>query len=141
MYRKLVSYTARDYTERRDPRYQHPFLEACIIPPSSAVYNIDTVKDKCIIFEGPTDVWRWGAGTVSIQGIEYTKEQLRFLVEKDIEQCWIGFDAGKEDKAEKLGAQLEPFFPQVNILSFKHGDPAEVSTENALKIKHHLFYT
>jgi DNA primase len=141
MYGKLVSYTGRDYTEKRDPRYQHPFLEACIIPPSSAVYNIDTVKDKCIIFEGPTDVWRWGSETVSIQGIEYTKEQLRFIVEKNIERCWICFDAGKEDKAEKLGIQLEPFIPEVNILSLKQGDPADMPTENALKTKYHLFYS
>ncbi len=141
MNKKLVSYTARDYTGQRDPRYQHPFLEACIVPPSSCIYNIDTVSDKCIILEGPTDVWRMGPETVSVQGIETTKEQIRYFAQKGIKKAWVMFDAGKRDKAEKVAIELDNYIPKVKMVNLDYGDPGELTDAEAMKIKYHLFYT
>ncbi len=141
MFRELVSYTGRDYTKKREPRYQHPFLEACIVPPSSCIYNIDTVKDRFIALEGPTDVWRMGDETISLQGIETTKEQIRYLTELNIKKAVIMFDSGKEDKARKLGYALKSVVPDVKIASLDSGDPGELSDEEAVKIKQELLYS
>lgn len=135
MRKQLVSYTARDYTGQREPRYKHPFLEACIIPASSTIYNMDTVKDRCIVLEGPTDVWRMGDECVSLQGIEYTKRQVRYLVEMNLEKVVIMFDTGKEDKAEDLAGELCPFIPVVRVAKMEFGDPGELSPMEAVKIK------
>ena len=141
MFNELVSYTARDFTGKREPKYKHPFLEATIIPPSSCIYNIDTVKDKCIILEGGTDVWRMGDETISLQGIETTKEQVRYLSEAGIKKAVIMFDSGKDDKARKLGYALSSVIPEIKIASLDSGDPGELSEEDAIKIKHELLYS
>ncbi len=138
MNRKLVSYTGRDYTGLTDIRYKHVFIEACIIPPSSCLYNMDTVKDKCIIVEGITDVWRMGDGVISLQGIKYTKEQIRYLVDKDLKKVVILFDSGKEDEARKLAKILSSLIPVVQVAHLPEGDPGELSDIEAVKIKHQL---
>jgi DNA primase len=140
MNRQLVSYTGRDYTGKRDPRYRHPFIEACKIPPSSCIYNIDTVKDRCLIVEGPTDVWKLGDGAVSIQGIEFTKEQIRFFYEKKLSKAVIMFDAGKEEKARQLGHILGGCIRDIQIASLEDDDPGSLQAAEALKLKHSLLY-
>ena len=140
MNRELVSYTARDYTGKRSPKYQHPYIESCIIPPSSCIYNIDTVKDRCIVVEGPTDVWKLGDGAVSIQGITYTKKQIKFLNEKNLSKIVVMFDYGKENEARSLAHQLATICSDVRIASLKDGDPGDLDPVEALKIKHELLY-
>lgn len=138
MRRELVSYTARDYTGQREPRYKHPFLEACKIPASSTIYNMDTVKDKCIILEGPTDVWRMGDECISLQGIKYTKEQIRYLSEMKLKKAVVMFDAGKEEEATELAKTLSLFVRKVLVASLPFGDPAELPSSEAVKIKYQL---
>lgn len=138
MNRELVSFTGRDYTNKQIPKYKHVFIEACIIPPSSCLYNIDTVTDSCIIVEGPTDVWRLGDGVISLQGIQHTKEQIRFLAEKNLKKAVVFFDAGKEEEATKLAKILTGFISDVNVAYLDKGDPGELSDINAVQIKHQL---
>lgn len=136
MNRELVSYTCRDWTGEQKERYKHPFLEACKIPASSTLYNMDTVKRRrCLILEGPTDVWRMGDECISIQGIEYTKEQIRYLSDMKLEKTVIMFDAGKEEQARKLANVLTHFVPTVQVASLPSGDPGELSDMDAVKIK------
>jgi len=142
MNRKLVAYTGRDYTEQRDPRYKHPFLEACIIPPSSAIYNLDNVNDKkIIIVEGPTDVWRMGDNTVSLQGVKYTKEQIRYLAQMELQKVVILFDNGAENQAIKLSNALSGVVPKISVAFLDKEDPANLSDIEALKLKHNLLYS
>ena len=138
MNRRLVSYTGRDYTNKQNVKYQHAFVEACVIPPSSCLYNIDTVKDRCIIVEGPTDVWRLGDETISLQGIRHTQEQVRFLAEKGLKKAVILFDAGKEEDSKKLAKILSGFIKTVQVAHLPDGDPGELSDMEAVKIKHQL---
>jgi len=136
--RRLVSYTARDFTNKQTPKYQHVFVEACITPPSSCLYNIDSVKDKCIIVEGVTDVWRLGDGAISLQGIQSPKEQIRLIGEKNLKQATILFDAGKEKEATKLAKTLTAIVGDVRVAHLPDGDPGDLSEEDAIKIKYQL---
>ena len=138
MNRKLVSYTGRDYTGLREPKYKHSFIEACIIPPSSCIYGIDFVKDKAIIVEGPTDVWRMGDGTISLQGIQWTREQLVYLSEKNLKKAVVLYDSGKEEEATKLANILTGFIPVVQVAYLEEDDPGNLSDIEALKIKYQL---
>jgi len=138
MQRQLVGYTGRDYTNKQEPKYKHVFLEACILPPSSCLYNIDTVKDKAIFVEGPTDSWRMGDRTVSLQGIKVTKEQIRLISDCNLKLAVILFDAGKEKEATKLATTLTGFVKKVQVAHLPKGDPGELSDIEALKIKHQL---
>lgn len=141
MRRKLVSYTCRDYSRKRDPRYKHPILEACIIPASSTIYNMDTVKRKrALILEGPTDVWRMGDEAISLQGIEVSRKQIRFIAEMNLEKVVVLFDAGKEKAAETLAETLVGVVKKVQVASLPFGDPGELNPGDAIKFKQQLLW-
>lgn len=137
---ELVSFTARDYTEEQSPKYQHPVLEAVRIPPSSCLYNIDSVKKRAVVLEGPTDVWRMGQATTSIQGKILTKEQIRMLAEKRLERLVILFDENAEEQAALAANQLRGLADDIRIARLDHGDPGELTTIEAIKIKRELLY-
>lgn len=140
MNNELVSYTARDYTEEQEPKYKHPVLEAVKIPPSSCIYNIDSVKDRALILEGPTDVWRMGDETISMQGIRVTKEQIRFIAEKNLKKAVILFDENAEEAAKDLSNQLRGLVDDLQVAFLDEGDPADLSNTEAIKIKRRLLY-
>lgn len=104
----LVSYTGRDYTGHREPRYMNPLLDACIIPPTSAIYGYDNIKKggKAIFVEGYTDAWKMRGETVSTGGKVITKEQIRYIAEKDLELAVILFDEDAEKEADKFANNL-----------------------------------
>jgi len=138
MNHELISYTARAIG-KNETRYQNPNIEACKITPSSAVYNIDSVKNKCIIVEGVTDVWRMGKEVVSLQGVKYTPKQVRFLAEKRLEKTFVMYDPNAEKEALKLANSLSGLCGEINIVTLQTKcDPAELSDFEALKIKHQL---
>lgn len=137
---ELVSFTTRDYTEEQSPKYKHPVLEAVRIPPSSCLYNIDSVKKRAVILEGPTDVWRMGQATTSIQGKILTKEQIRMLAEKRLERLVILFDENAEEQASAAARQLSGLADDIRIAQLDHGDPGELSTVEAIRTKRELLY-
>lgn len=140
MNHEIVSYTARDYTEEQEPKYQHPVLEAVKIAPSSCIYNIDTVKDRMLILEGPTDVWRMQEEAVSMQGIKITKEQIRCIAERNLKKVVILFDEHAEEAAKTLSRQLSGLVDNISVAFLSEGDPAELSEIDAIKIKRNLLY-
>lgn len=140
MNNELVSYTARDYTGEQEPKYKHPVLEAVKIPPSSCIYNIDSVKDRALILEGPTDVWRMGEETISMQGIRVTKEQIRFIAEKNLKRAVVLFDENAEEAAMDLSNQLRGLVDDLQVAFLEEGDPADLSNTEAIKIKRRLLY-
>ena len=139
MNHEVVSYTARDMTDKSDKRYLNPVIEAVQISPASAIYNIDTVKDKCIIVEGVTDVWRMGKETISLQGVKHTAAQVCFLAEKRLKQIYVMYDINAEKEALKLANSLSGVTGSVDIVALNTAsDPGELSDFEALKIKHQL---
>jgi len=141
MNRRLVSYSGRDWTRDRDPKYQHPVLEACIISAAGSIFNYDSVEPhgQAIIVEGMTDAMKLGTGAMSLQGVTYTKEQLRFIQDKQLSKAFILFDEGARDKAEKLANALNDFITEVKVVTLlKHSDVGEMDKFDALKLKHYL---
>lgn len=140
MNRKVVAYTARDYTEQQSPKYQHPILEAAIRSTASCIYNYDSLPEygTGIFVEGTTDVWRWGKQTAAFMGVTFTKKQLKDIAEKHLKKAVIAFDENAMDKARKLGRSLIGIVDQIKVANIGKGDPAELDPFEAIKIKHQL---
>ena len=77
---ELVAYLGRDATEKNTLKYLNCPVELSKIPIKECLYNLDAVRDKAIIVEGVTDVWRLGAGAIATFGVQYTRQQLSLLI-------------------------------------------------------------
>lgn len=138
MSRKVVAYTGRSYVGK-EPRYRHSPLEASVVPAGSALYGIDRVRDKAIIVEGPTDVWRVGDGSIAMMGVKYTREQVRWLHRKGLKEAYVMFDSGARENAVLLARALNTFIKKVMVVTLlSKKDPGDLSVEEAMKIKWEL---
>lgn len=139
---ELVNFTGRDVTGLQKSKYMHMHNSEAVLPMKNILYNLDSVKDKIIIVEGVTDVWRIGDGSAAMMGVEYTSQQLNLLLEKELSEAYILFDndfAGK-NKAEKLGNILSTFIPHVEVIHLNNAkDPGELSDSEALELKKSIF--
>jgi len=141
---KIVSFTTRDVTGLRNPKYiaasqdEYP-------NPKHFIYNIDTVQKggDAILVEGPTDVWRLGDRSISLLGVQHDENQLVHLYRKKINRLFIFFDndtVGRRE-AKKLSKIVSPFAKVVEILSLKLDgveDPGDLSREEAEVLKETL---
>lgn len=138
MEKHLVSYTARSYVGH-DPKYMNAPIEAGIIPVASCIYNIDTVKDKVIIVEGPTDVWRMGTESIAMMGVKFTSEQIAYLGTKNIKEAFVLYDEGAEERARELSMALSSVIHTVKRITLNtKSDPGDLGVADALKIKYEL---
>lgn len=138
---KLVSFNTRDITGRATLRYQFSSAENSVIEVKHTLYNIDTVNDRCIIVEGPTDVWNIGDGCVAVSGKQFTREQLLMIRERNIKKVVVLYDADdKEEKiGEKLANNLSGIVPYVELIELTNGDPAELQRDEVNKIREITF--
>jgi len=147
MENKIVNLTSRDVTNKQTPKYKNLSNEEAIIPMKECIYNIDSIKDKVVIVEGVTKVWRIGDGAVATMGIEVTQKQIDFLIQKCLRQnfkeAYIMFDNDSEDgqgeclsqrKAEKLANSISSFISKVEVILPK-GDPADMTFQEVVDFR------
>lgn len=133
---ELITYTGRDVTGNAKSKYLHCSNEESIIPIKNTLYNIDSIKDKAIIVEGITDVWKLGKGSIATFGTQHTKKQLALL--SGIDKVYILFDAEASKEAENLANNLLCITKKVDVLYLEKGDPADMFPLEALKLKKKL---
>ena len=78
----LVSFQARDMTEKADVKYRSCPVERSVLPLKDTVYGLDDVGDQVIIVEGVTDKWRMGTDAVALFGKIPKEHQIKVLVER-----------------------------------------------------------
>lgn len=132
---KIICFTGRDVTGRQEDKYKNCPNSMAQMEMKSCIYNIDTVKDRMIICEGPTDVWRIGKGSVATMGVEYTTTQLALLAQKEAKEIFILYDSDAITKAEKLAAAVSTFCPKVEILELENGDPGDMNQEDVIELR------
>ena len=145
--KKLVSFTSRDYTEKREPKYKEQPIKEAIIPVKDCLYNIDSVKDKLLIVEGPADVWRMGDGAVSLLGIKCTEAQQEWLFRwwkyktkfSGKKKVVLLLDPKTRKAADKLYFTLTSFIRDIKIVELSGRDPAELTQEEAMNLKLQVF--
>jgi len=133
--RQMVSFTARDITDRSDIKYRDLQPEKSIIPVKKCLYNIDKAGKNVVIVEGASDVWRIGSGAVATMTTQYSNSQIDKLLEHEIKSAFIMYD-GEElatQKAYNLADRLSGFLDYVEVIEIEDGDPGELTSAD---IKH-----
>ena len=133
---KLVTFTSRSIFDI-DPKYKNCPNNESVMPIKNCVYNIDTVKDKALIVEGPLDVFRFGNKCIAFFGMEYSSKQINQIKNKNLKKAFIMLDSGENEqaKADKLANILKLFIKEIKIINLEKNDPADLTYEEANKIK------
>lgn len=134
---ELVNFTAMDVSGQ-GTKYIHCPNEQAVIDMKSVLYNFDTVRDKAIICEGVTDVWRMGDGAVATFGTQFTEAQLRLITER-VSEAWVLYDSDAHKKGERLGYQLSGIINRVEQIRLDEGDPADLSPAMVRKIRRWVY--
>jgi len=138
MDRQIISYTARDWTDKSATRYKNAPSEAGILPMAECLYNIDNAKQKVILVEGPSDVWRMRGNSVATMGVKTTSEQIQRIISKKFKKLVILFDEGASKPAIKLATILNPFIDEIAVLTLTGSDPGSLTIEEATKLRFQL---
>lgn len=133
--REMVTYSGRTIIEGVDPPYLHLSKNSSVLPVKDMIYNLDTVKENCMIVEGVTDVWRIGDGCVATSGIKYSEKQINMLLKKKIKKFFILYDPDAVDMAYKLANKLSLFAEHTEVLNLKKGDPGSMKDSDALWLR------
>jgi len=140
---KLVSFTTRTIFNEIDPPYLHPTYKEVLYTPKQTVYNYDSFPTgtDLIVMEGPSDVWRWGNGAVSTNGINYSIDQIITLRSKPIRRLFLFFDneLTAQARARELILLIKPAAKHVEQIKPDHkNDPGEMTHSEIMYIKQHL---
>lgn len=132
---EIVSFQARDITGKQDPKY----ITCHGTNIKNYLYGLDYVqRDRVIITEGVTDVWRLGKGiAIATFGIEYVSKQIELIVKKDFKYVTVFFDSEPQAQraASKLINHLELFgIHSTNFIMGDERDPADLSEEEAEEV-------
>lgn len=141
MEERIVSFTGLDFTKKQSPKYLNAKDNMSIISVKDCLYNIDSCHDKCIIVEGPVDVWRWGIGSIATFGTQFTSRQVYEIVKRDFSEIFIMYDG--EPHAQKQAKKLANFLcgnhSKVEIIELPIGqDPDDQSDETVISFKSEL---
>jgi len=134
---EMITYSARTISKKIEPKYRHCAGRKSVVPVKKTLYNIDSLNKRAVIVEGCTDVWRIGEGACSTSGVQFTEEQINMILQKDLEQCFILFDADAKEQAEKLAFKLSSF-TRVEIIDLNSGDPADMSEDDINHLRKEL---
>jgi DNA primase len=137
--KNLVAFVGRAIGDIK-PKYKISDAADIVGDPKKLLYGIHRArKNSVIIVEGITDVWRIGDNCVALLGIDWTTEQANIL--RAYRDRYILFDpeVKAQRQAQRLGNWLSLFPGNTEIISGLSSDPADLSKEQAQKIKKRLF--
>jgi hypothetical protein len=136
---KIVSYQGRSFIGAA-PKYLTCRPEDEVIFHKDIFFNLDNSdKDICIIVEGVFDAVRLGNNAIASFGTSITPEQLLYVKSK-YKYVFLLYDTEEEaqNKAKKAALTLNGFGIQVENIKLDHGDPGEMTDEDALYLKREL---
>jgi len=134
-----VSYQGRDITGKTPLKYKACKKELEIIHHKNILYNLDNCKRKeIIVVEGLFDVWRLGDDTCATFGTSVSKKQINVL--SKFKRVFIMFDSEQlaQKKAKELADQLSLLGVESINISLSEGDPGDMATDDANKLKSEL---
>lgn len=133
-----VAYTGRALHPDTRPKWKMSNNEEMSEDPKRLLYGIEKVRDRVLIVEGVSDVWRMGPGAVAVFGIDWKVEQAFQL--KSFQHRFIMFDPEEkaQDQARQLAHWLAPFPGETEIISELQTDPGGMKQGEADKIMREL---
>jgi DNA primase len=143
---KLVSFTSRDVTGIRVPKYLNSKISESILDPKSCIYNTDHLDKSMLVLEGPADVWRIGDGAVCTFGTEVSEAQINLFAEiikrKEIRKIMVMFDPEPTatKKAKDLALVLSSFAKDVAVVEYESDkDPGDFMDEEVKQVRMTVF--
>jgi DNA primase len=135
---QLVTFSSLDITGKQEIKYKHQPKEEAIIPVKGSLFNIDSCKNKMVLVEGITDVWRIGDETTAIIGKQITSEQINQIVRKDIKKVLVILDSDAVEQGEKMAKQLSGIISSVEYISLEKGDPCDFDDNEVREVRKFL---
>jgi len=136
---KLICFQGRDITGKASNKYKSCPDDKAILPIKSCLYGIDKARDDYVVVtEGPTKVWRLGAGSVCTFGVVATDEQVKMLAKFQRRFVLFDEDEAGQEGADKLSWKLAVLGGETIILNTRVKDAAEISDEDAKQIMKEL---
>ena len=133
--REIVSFTSRAIFVNTSPRYKSAPNDKCIKPLRDCLYNIDNALETTLIVEGPTDVWRFGIGTVALFGKTMSEGQIKLLLSKGVKDVFVMLDPGAWTECCSLTNKLNNLFRKATGIFLDTQDPAELPAGKVSMIK------
>lgn len=134
----VVGYTGRSINPDKRPRWRTTDHEGLSEDPKRLLYGIERVKDRILLVEGPSDVWRMGPGAVACFGIDWTPEQANII--RTIPHRFIMFDPETlaQRKAKQLASWLSFYPGETELITGLGCDPGDLSQKEAVEIRKDL---
>lgn len=137
----IVSFTARDITNRAELRYKTLAKEHEKIHHKHILYNLDNCfLDYVLVVEGIFDCLKFQNNCVATFGISYTQEQINLLA-KRFKKVYIMFDPEKDaqKQAEKMAIDLSFQNVEVDIIKYDSNlDAGEMDYSQIYSIKRNI---
>lgn len=113
-----VCYQARDITGKAKAKYLSCHDADAVTPLKNCLYGLDKCqgRDWIAIAEGPTKVWRLGAGAVATFGAAVSDNQLRILKQFKHRSIIFDHDEAGVHGADDLAARLAVFGGSTDVL-------------------------
>lgn len=128
----MISYVCRSYTGS-ETRYMACPTDKEAIPAKDILYNIDNVpnKQRIVVVEGITDVWRLGDGAVATLGTKVTPSQLNFLIQFARVVLIRDMDNAGSVAFTELQARLRAFRIPTSVIKIDAEDAAALDPREA----------
>jgi len=135
---QMVSFQCRASHPNQSPPYLACAEKDEIVHHKHILYGFDQAvsKNKCIVVEGITDVWRLGKGAVATFGKKYTKEQIQMLA-NNFNEIFIFSDSDTshdKDDPESLEESLALLGIQTETIWLEKEDPGSLTNKQAQKL-------
>ena len=136
----LLTFSTRDVSGKAKIPYKHCPATKSISVPKEMLFNVDTVKDTCIVVEGVFDVFRIGPGSVAVSGTQYTRKQILLL--SKFKRIFLLFDP--ENTAQKIARRfandLSFSSSSLEIILLKYDkDPGEMPPDDVKVLRKEVF--
>ena len=137
---QVVTWIGLDTSGTKKAKYKAAPVEQSYVPVGELLYGSDHVEDVVVVMEGPADVWRMGRGAVALLGMGVTVDKVVPLLHLNADYYFVMFDAEPlaQERAKQLAAGLAHRGCNAEIVKLDSGDPADLSNDEAISIRHEL---
>lgn len=132
---RTVSWTSRSLSDETPKRYWNASPKEEEISLKQILFGIDLVRHAIIITEGPFDAMRIGPGAVATMGIQYTKSQLRQMVDFSVRVVCFDSENDAQKRAVGLCEQLKSFPGQTINVALDAKDPGSASKKEISQLR------
>lgn len=133
---RMVSWTTRTLnTNENAPRYISASSKQEIINHKHILYGGDFARDRVIVCEGPLDVWKIGPGAVATCGINFSKQQIKEILNFPIRYICYDNETTAQNQAKKLLDILSIFPGKTYNICLDSKDPGEASDKEIKKLR------